>query len=66
MLSASADPAQVSAAFAAGARAYVIKTAHADDITSAVRQAFDHSIYLDGARANAAVQPVQRVENSSG
>ena len=66
VLSASADQAQVNAAFAAGARAYVIKTAHADDITSAVRQAFDHSIYLTAPRANAAVQPIQRVEDRFG
>jgi DNA-binding NarL/FixJ family response regulator len=51
VLSASTDPAHVQAAFEAGARAYVVKTAHADDITSAVRQAFDHSIYLAGAPA---------------
>ena len=50
VLSASTDPAHVDAAFEAGARAYVVKTAHADDITSAVRQAFDHSIYLAGRR----------------
>ena len=69
VLSASADQAQVNAAFTAGARAYVVKTAHADDITSAVRQAFDHSIYLTAPRANAAVQPIQpiqRVENRFG
>ena len=51
VLSAYTDPARVQAAFEAGARAYVVKTAHADDITSAVRQAYDHSIYLAGAPA---------------
>jgi DNA-binding NarL/FixJ family response regulator len=57
VLAASTDPAHVEAAFQAGARAYVVKTAHADDITSAVRQAFDASIYLAGGPA-APPQPV--------
>ena len=57
VLSSSTDQAHVDAAFQAGARAYVVKTAHADDITSAVRQAFEHSIYLAGAPAAAAAQP---------
>jgi DNA-binding NarL/FixJ family response regulator len=44
------DSQHIDAAFAAGAAAYVLKTAHPDDLTSAVRQAFMHSIYLAGAR----------------
>jgi DNA-binding NarL/FixJ family response regulator len=43
------DAQHVEAAFAAGAVAYVLKTAHPDDLTSAIRQAFEHSIYLAGA-----------------
>ena len=66
VLSASADQAQVDAAFAAGARAYVVKTAHADDITSAVRQAFDHSIYLTAPRRQRRRPPIQRVANRFG
>jgi DNA-binding NarL/FixJ family response regulator len=50
VLSAYDDSQHIDAAFAAGADAYVLKTAHADDLTSAVRQAFMHSIYLAGAR----------------
>jgi DNA-binding NarL/FixJ family response regulator len=42
------DAQHVEAAFAAGAVAYVLKTAHPDDLTSAIRQAFEHSIYLAG------------------
>jgi two-component system response regulator DevR len=38
----------VDAALAAGASAYIVKTAHPDDVASAVRQAFDHSVYLPG------------------
>jgi two-component system response regulator DevR len=44
------DAQHIDAAFAAGAAAYVLKTAHPDDLTSALRQAFDHSIYLAGTR----------------
>ena len=44
------DAQHIDAAFAAGAAAYVLKTAHPDDLTSAIRQAFDHSIYLAGSR----------------
>lgn len=46
VLSAHAEAQYVDAALAAGAEAYVLKTAHADDLASAIRQAFDHSIYL--------------------
>ena len=42
------DPARIDAALAAGAAAYIVKTAHPDDVASAVRQAFDHSVYLPG------------------
>ena len=35
----------VHAAFAAGATAYVVKTARPDDVASAIRQTFDHSVY---------------------
>ncbi|HEU4451379.1 MAG TPA: response regulator transcription factor [Gaiellaceae bacterium] len=46
VLSAYSDGEYVDGALAAGADAYVVKTAHADDLASAIRQAFDHSIYL--------------------
>ncbi|HEY7560536.1 MAG TPA: response regulator transcription factor [Gaiellaceae bacterium] len=59
------DPQHIEAAFAAGAVAYVLKTAHPDDLTSAIRQAFDHSIYLSGAHATASPPPAQ-VEDSPG
>jgi DNA-binding NarL/FixJ family response regulator len=42
------DAQHIDAAFGAGAVAYVLKTAHPDDLTSAIRQAFEHSIYLNG------------------
>ena len=48
------DTKHVDAALAAGAVAYVIKTAHPDDLRSAIRQAFSHSIYLPSRVAAAA------------
>jgi two-component system, NarL family, response regulator LiaR len=38
----------VDIALEAGASAYIVKTAHPDDVASAVRQAFDHSVFLPG------------------
>jgi DNA-binding NarL/FixJ family response regulator len=38
----------VHAALAAGASAYLVKTAHPDDVAAAVRQAFDHSVHAPG------------------
>ena len=46
VLSAYSDPQYVDAALVAGAEAYVLRTAHADDLASAIRQAFHHSVYL--------------------
>jgi DNA-binding NarL/FixJ family response regulator len=40
------EPELIDAALRSGAVAYVIKTAHADDLVSAVRQVFDHSVFL--------------------
>jgi DNA-binding NarL/FixJ family response regulator len=60
------DSAHIEAAFAAGAAAYVLKTAHPDDLTSAIRQAFDHSIYLAGARPAPAPAASPPVDDSPG
>ena len=46
VLSAHHDTGHIDGALSAGAAAYVVKTAHPDDVASAVRQAFDHSVYL--------------------
>jgi DNA-binding NarL/FixJ family response regulator len=43
------QPELIDAALQAGAVAFVIKTAHPDDLVSAVRQVFDHSVYLGPA-----------------
>jgi DNA-binding NarL/FixJ family response regulator len=47
------DTKHIDAALAAGAVAYVIKTAHPDDLRSAIRQAFEHSVFLPGSRTPA-------------
>jgi DNA-binding NarL/FixJ family response regulator len=54
VLSSPDDGAQIEAAFAAGAHAYVLKTAHPDDVTVAIRQTFDHSVFLPGPGVAAA------------
>jgi DNA-binding NarL/FixJ family response regulator len=46
VLSLSEDTQQIDAALQAGAAAYVLKSAHPDDLASAVRQAFAHSVYF--------------------
>ncbi len=48
VLSVSDDVADINAALSAGAAAFVVKKAHPDDLAVAVRQAYDHSIYLPG------------------
>jgi DNA-binding NarL/FixJ family response regulator len=59
VLSMHADPQVVDAALLAGASAYVVKTAHPEDLASAVRQVFSHSVYLAGRRA---VEPAHVAE----
>jgi len=48
------DTKHIDAALGAGAVAYVIKTAHPEDLRSAVRQAFAHSVYLPSSRQQTA------------
>ena len=48
------DPERIHAAFAAGADAYVLKAAHPDDLATAIRQSFTHSVYLAAPPAGAA------------
>lgn len=55
VLSSCKDEYAVRAALAVGAVAYVVKTAQPEDLASAVRQAFDHSVYLPGDLALEAV-----------
>jgi DNA-binding NarL/FixJ family response regulator len=72
VLSVDTRPQVVDATIAAGAVAYVIKSVHPDDLASAVRQVFDHSIYfahdalrlshlqIKGPHALGASAPVER------
>jgi len=55
------DPRRIDAAFAAGAVAFVIKTAQPEDLSAAVRQAFEHSIYFAGTTP--APQPAATVHS---
>jgi DNA-binding NarL/FixJ family response regulator len=50
VLSAHTETDYIDAALDAGAVAYVVKSAHPDDLASAIRQAFQHSVYLAGTR----------------
>jgi DNA-binding NarL/FixJ family response regulator len=55
------DPKQIDAAFAAGASVCCIKRAAVDDLAVAIRQAFEHSIFLassHGTQAPVRVAPV--------
>jgi DNA-binding NarL/FixJ family response regulator len=56
VLSSDDDAQKIEAALAAGAVAYVLKTAHSDDLASAVRQAFEQSIYLAHSAGRSAVR----------
>ena len=63
VLSAREESELIDAALRAGAVAYVIKTAHPDDLASAVRQVFDHSVFLGplgAARAADAILLAER------
>jgi len=54
------DEPSVERALAAGADAYVVKTAQPDDIAPAIRQAFEHAIHYAGPRPVAAPARVSR------
>ena len=57
VLSMQSDTSTIEEALDAGAAAYVFKSAHPDDLASAVRQTFEHSIYLSTFRATRAQAP---------
>jgi DNA-binding NarL/FixJ family response regulator len=66
VLSSFEDAEHIDAALAAGAAAYVVKTAHPDDFASAIRQVFSHSIYLAGERAVAPAPEAKASQDLSG
>jgi DNA-binding NarL/FixJ family response regulator len=51
VLSTQEDSEQIDAAFAAGASVFCVKTAQPDDLASAIRQAFDSSVYYAAGRS---------------
>jgi DNA-binding NarL/FixJ family response regulator len=59
VLSGEGTPDHISRAFAAGAAAYVVKTAQPDDLCAAVRQAFDHSVYFPAGFEGTVPSPVE-------
>jgi DNA-binding NarL/FixJ family response regulator len=59
VLSTSGDAHTIEAVLAAGAVAYVLKSAHPDDLASAVRQSFEHSVFL--ARGSTTVVAPPRI-----
>lgn len=63
VLSSRRDPEAITEALSAGVVAYVVKTAHPDDIASAVRQAFDHSIFFAGTPGHQPVAPAVKAED---
>ena len=54
------DRSHVEAAFAAGAAAYVLKSANPDDLRSAIRQAFEPSLFLASDFMNGAPEPAEK------
>jgi DNA-binding NarL/FixJ family response regulator len=64
VLSIRGEPDYIDAALEAGAAAYVVKTTHPDDLASAVRQSFNHSVYMAGTRATQpAISPAHSEES---
>ena len=65
VLSAHTETTFIDKALDAGAVAYVVKSAHPDDLASAIRQAFQHSVYFADSRPAAVAQaaPIAEVES---
>ena len=55
VLSTQSEPKYVDLALAAGAVAYVIKTAHREDLATTIRQAFEHSVFFAGSATHASI-----------
>jgi two-component system response regulator DevR len=60
------DRGSVEAALAAGAAAYVVKSAHPDDVASAIRQSFDPSVFLPGVTEVLASLPLEEDDDAHG
>jgi DNA-binding NarL/FixJ family response regulator len=69
VLSTQDDPASIEAAFAAGASVYCVKTAEPEDLASAIRQAFQSSVYYSSAgraRETASAVPARQSSEDPG
>ena len=65
VLSTSGEPTDIASALSLGAVAYVVKKAHPEDLAVAVRQVYEHSIYLAGVIEGVdAVAPRGPIDNS--
>jgi DNA-binding NarL/FixJ family response regulator len=60
------DSQHIEAALEAGAEAYVVKTTHPDDLISAIRQAFEHSVFFATDGRSGAAAPLQPPDESLG
>ena len=60
MVSAARDDRAIDAAFAIGVSAYCMKSAEPDDLMAAIRQSFEHSIYLAASRSVATAAVSER------
>jgi DNA-binding NarL/FixJ family response regulator len=65
VLSTQDDPASIEAAFAAGASVYCVKTAEPEDLASAIRQAFNSSVYYSTGRGGRNAEPAPTSRQSS-
>jgi len=64
VLSTQDDPASIEAAFAAGASVYCVKTAEPEDLASAIRQAFNSSVYYSTGRGGRNAEPAPSRQSS--
>jgi DNA-binding NarL/FixJ family response regulator len=64
VLSTQDDPAAIEAAFANGASVYCVKTAEQEDLASAIRQAFQSSVYYASGRTRDAGGPAPSRQSS--
>jgi DNA-binding NarL/FixJ family response regulator len=65
VLSAHAHSERIEQALKAGAVAYVVKTAHAEDLSSAIRQSFDHSVFLATSQGAPPPEPVRELDDDA-
>jgi DNA-binding NarL/FixJ family response regulator len=64
VLSTQDDAASIEAAFAAGASVYCVKTAEPEDLASAIRQAFNNSVYYSTGRGGRSAEPAPSKQSS--